>query len=244
MRSFAVAVLALAAASCARGKTGVTADSGPTADSNIDASCGDMCDQDHDGVFDPMDQCPNTPAGAMVNRVGCSDAQAMWKLAPTFPPFGLGWTESGAPGRAGGLTWTYANIDHTGLFHIAWVVCDDPATPCGLSLDGAIDVPAENWQFDGTSSDLPHGKLVFSNTTHIALADGTMPQLEGRLTVTITDSAMMPIAFAMVSAFGLAPRSAQYGAETYPLVNRTPDAASASRFGVGMSLHPWNPTSA
>src|SRR5262245_23533772 len=36
----------------------------------------------------------------------------------------------------------------------------------------------------------------------------------------------------------------QYGPETYPLVNFVPVFASESMFGVGMSLQPWNPTSA
>ena len=55
-----------------------------------------------------------------------------------FPPFGLTWTPSGELGRAGGLTWTYTGIQRGDLFHIWWVVCDDPGMPCGLSLDGPI----------------------------------------------------------------------------------------------------------
>jgi len=41
-------------------------------------------DSDHDGVWDYLDQCPNTPAGAVVDTNGCSIAQlcpcnAPWK---------------------------------------------------------------------------------------------------------------------------------------------------------------------
>ena len=205
-----LSIALVAGAGCARGKQSATTDGGSGAPA--DASCGDMCDQDGDGVFDGMDQCPGTLAGQMVNHVGCADSQLLWKLEPTFPPYGLTWTHGGDLGRAGGLTWGYANINRADLFHIAWVVCDDPATPCGLSLDGAIDVAAEHWAYDATDSDLLHGKLVFTNTTHIVLADTTMPQLNGRLTVTITDPSMMPIAFAPVSAFGISPRAAQYAA--------------------------------
>ena len=48
------------------------------------------------------------------------------------------WTSTGELGRVGGLTWTYTGIDRGDLFHIYWIVCDDPAEPCGLSLDGPI----------------------------------------------------------------------------------------------------------
>jgi hypothetical protein len=197
--------------SCAKGKESASGDGGidsPPAD----ASGGDMCDQDNDGVFDGMDKCPGTLAGQVVNKSGCAESQLLWKLEPTFPPYGLAWTHTGDLGRAGGLTWMYANINRADLFKIAWVVCDDPATPCGLSLDGPIDAAPEHWLYDATSSDLVAGKLVFTNTTHIALADTSTPQLSGRLTITITDSATMPIAFAPLSAFGITPRIAQYGA--------------------------------
>lgn len=206
------AVLALALASCAKGAQGVNGDGGSGSGVPADASCGDMCDQDHDGVFDGMDKCPNTPAGLPVNKDGCAESQLMWTLEAMFPPYNLAWTNAGDLGRAGGLTWTYANINRGDLFKIAWVVCDDPATPCGMSLDGPIDVAAENFQYDATDSDLLHGKLVYTNTTHIALADMTQPQLNGRLTVTITDATMMPIAFAAVSAFGINPRMGQFAA--------------------------------
>jgi hypothetical protein len=187
-----------------------TIDAGPTAD----ASCGNMCDHDHDGVVDGIDECPNTTLGDPVNHVGCSDAQLTSTLQP-FPPFGLTWTPTGNLGRAGGLTWTYVGIERSDLFHIDWVVCDDPATPCGLSLDGAIDMAPENWSFNAASSDLPNGKLAFINSTHIALADGTSPAIAGRLTVTIVDAAMppAPIAFATVASLHVPPRLGQYGAE-------------------------------
>jgi len=206
----ALALALASGASCAKGKQGLGSDGG--SGEPADASCGDMCDQDNDGVFDGMDKCANTPAGLKVNHDGCSESQLLWTLEPTFPPYTLTWTHAGDPGRAGGLTWTYANINRGDLFKIAWVVCDDPATGCGVSLDGPIDVATEHFAFDATNSDLLNGKLVMTNTTRIVLADATMPQLNGRLTVTITDASMMPIAFAPVSAFGISARMAQYAA--------------------------------
>jgi hypothetical protein len=178
-----------------------------------DASCGNLCDQDNDGVVDGSDQCPDTPMGAMVNMVGCADSQLTATLEPTFPPYGLTWTPTGDLGRAGGLTWTYTGIQRKDLFHIDWIVCDDPATPCGVSLDGPIDVPAENWAFSGADSNLPAGKLVFTNTTHILLADSTTPTLTGRLTLTIVDSSDAPIHFADMATLGVTGRMGMYGAE-------------------------------
>ena len=94
------------------------------------------------------------------------------------------------------------------------VICDDPGTPCGLSLDGPIDVPAENWTFSSTDSDLPNGKVVFTNTTNILLADLTKPQLTGRLTVTIVDESNVAIPFLDVATLGITtPRLGKYGAD-------------------------------
>ncbi|MEO8841027.1 MAG: hypothetical protein ABI591_26605 [Kofleriaceae bacterium] len=204
-------------ASCAKAQNGTPdgggggpTDSGPAPD----ASCGDHCDHDGDGVVDGSDQCPDTATGAMVNHVGCADSQLTSTLEPLFPPYGLTWTSGGDLGRAGGLTWTYVNIDRKDLFHIDWIVCDDPATPCGLSLDGPIDVPAENWLFSSIDSDPANGKLVYSNATHILLADATTPALVGRLTITIVDGSDVPIHFADVTALGVTTaRSGTYGAE-------------------------------
>ena len=183
--------------------------SGPTAD----ASCGTTCDQDHDHVVDSADHCPNTPAGAMVNNVGCADSQLTATLEPTFPPYGLTWVPTGNLGMAGGLTWTYTNITRKDLFHIDWIVCDDPATPCGLSLDGPIDQPAESWQFSAVDSDLPGGKLVFTNATKILLANATTPALSGRLTITIVDANDVALRFADVATLNVPPRVGKYGAE-------------------------------
>jgi len=193
---------------CANAKPG-TAD--PDAGPAPDASCGDHCDHDNDGVFDGSDQCADTPMGEVVNHAGCSDSQLTSALVP-FPPFGLTWTPAGDLGRAGGMTWTYVGIQRSDLFHIDWIICDDPATPCGVSLDGAVDA-TETWQRDATNSDLPNGKLVFTNTTHIALADLTMPVLTGRLTLTIVDATSAPIPFAGVAALHVPARDGQYGAE-------------------------------
>jgi hypothetical protein len=202
----------LALVGCAQARTGTADPDGGSGSGSADASCGTQCDTDHDGVIDTDDQCANTPMGEQVNDVGCADSQLTPTLVP-FPPFNLMWTPTGELGRAGGLTWTYVGIERKDLFHIYWIVCDDPATPCALSLDGPIDAAAENWAFAGTNADLVAGKLVFTNTTHIALADTTMPQLDGRLTITIVDAADAVIPFASVSALGVTARSGAYGAE-------------------------------
>ncbi|HUS28441.1 MAG TPA: hypothetical protein VMZ53_08030 [Kofleriaceae bacterium] len=208
-------VAAVALAGCAKANSGGTPDAGPGEsffDAAPDATCGNMCDHDHDGVFDPDDKCANTPMGQVVNGVGCADSQLTPTLVP-FPPFGLTWTPTGDLGRAAKLTWTYVGIDRKDLFHIYWLVCDDPATPCGLSLDGPIDVAAEQWQYSATGSDLPNGKLVFTNATHISLANGTSPALDGRLTITIVDATDVAIPFATVAGLSVTPLAAAYGAE-------------------------------
>lgn len=40
--------------------------------SNALAECGDVVDQDGDGVDDSKDQCPNTPKGVKVTALGCA----------------------------------------------------------------------------------------------------------------------------------------------------------------------------
>jgi hypothetical protein len=202
------------AASCAKGGTAapVSDASNEVSDAPPDASCGDLCDRDNDGVVDGNDECPNTPAGMMVNSVGCADSQVMPTLEPMFPPYGLIWTNAGDLGRAGGLTWTYTGISREDLFHIYWIICDDPATPCGVSLDGPLDA-SESWQYSAADSMLAAGKVVFTNTTHILLADTSTPLLAGRLTVTIVDANDAPLPFADVAALGVTPRVGRFGAE-------------------------------
>ena len=175
--------------------------------------CGDMCDQDNDGVVDGMYTCPGTPPGEPVNGVGCSEGQVQPKLQPSWPPYGLEWTPTGDPGRPGGLTWTYTGIDKGELFHIYWVICDDPATPCGLSLDGPIDLTGEHWSFNAVDSDLPNGKVVFSNLTNIALADGSTPPVAGRLTVTGVGADSMPMPFGDLNSLGIVGREGEYATE-------------------------------
>ena len=214
MRHGFLIVVALAAVGCAKGNT-VKPDGGGIPDSGVPMpdSCGDLCDADGDGVPDHLDQCPMTPTGEKVNKVGCSDSQLTPVLSTMFPPFGLAWSHGGDPGMAGGLNWTYTGIQHGDLFHIWWIVCDDPMTPCGVSLAGSTVGPSEGWVFDAADSNLAGGKLVETNTTHIALADGSMPQLTGRLTVTITDMAQMPIPIAGVGTLHVPARLGMYGAE-------------------------------
>ncbi len=208
----------LVGTSCATGGSTDTPSPVPTTDGGTktdgsSSSCDGPCDQDGDGVVDGVDKCPSTPPKTPVNKVGCADTQLTPKLAPSFPPFGLTWTPTGDLGRAGGLTWTYTGINRADLFHIYWIVCDDPTTPCGLSLDGAIDVPGERWQDSATDSDLPKGKLVFTNTTGILLANATTTPLSGRLTITIVDASDAPIPFVDVGTLGVTARDGKYGAE-------------------------------
>lgn len=216
------AVVALfVAASCATAQTTDTttpgSDAGTTKDGSVTGDggtgCDGPCDKDGDGVPDGTDKCPNTPPKEPVNKQGCGDSQLTPKLEPNFPPFGLTWTPTGNMGRAGGLTWTYTGINRADLFHIDWVVCDDPKTPCGLSLDGPIDLPGEKWAYSATDSDLPNGKLVFTNTTGILLASSTTTPLTGRLTITIVDANDAKIPFVDVNTLGVTARDGKYGAE-------------------------------
>lgn len=219
MRSLPYAALvtvAFALGCATAGETPVETDGGTTTPkdgSPPPATCDGPCDKDGDGVADPNDKCPNTPPKTPVNKAGCADSQLTPKLEPNFPPLGLTWTPSGNLGRAGGLTWSYAGINRGDLFHVYWIVCDDPATPCGLSLDGAIDVPAEKWQYSQPDSDLPNGKLVFTNKTAILLADNTSPALDGRLTITIVDDGNAPIPFLDVGTLTVPARDGKYGVE-------------------------------
>jgi hypothetical protein len=199
------------AASCAKASNGPADAPAAPADVAID-SCGSDCDTDMDGVRDGSDQCPDTPPGQPVNEAGCADSQLMPVLVTEFPPFGLTWTNTGDLGRAGGLTWTYAGIVRGDLFHIYWVVCDDPGTPCGMSLDGPIDAPA-GWVFSPSSSDLAGGTLVFNNSTHVVHDDGTTVALSGRLTVKLADGSNAALPFASVGSLGVQARSGTYGAE-------------------------------
>jgi len=205
-----VTLLAVLVAGC--GGSGAGPDGGADA-TGVDGTCGAACDQDGDGVLDDVDQCPDTSAIGVVNHEGCNDQQVDPVLQPEFPPYGLTWTSEGDPGRAGGLIWTYTGIRRDDLFHIDWVVCDDPATPCGVSLDGPIDVPAENWQFSAADSDLPGGVLVLTNTTQVRLLDTTVVPLSGRVTLTIVNAADAPLAFEEVAALDVVPRLATHAAE-------------------------------
>jgi hypothetical protein len=202
----------IAVAACAKSKKlGDMGSDAPTAD----AYCGptsSTCDSDHDGVPNNIDQCPNTPPNTPVNSVGCADSQLTPKLNPTFPPYELAWSSQGDPGKAGGLTWTYTGIVRGDLFHIWWILCDDPATPCGISLDGPVTA-ADAWSYGTTGTNLAGGTLVATNSTAILLADGSSVPLTGRLTVTIVDGSNAPIPFATVDTLGVPARLGQYGAE-------------------------------
>ena len=224
--AFRAALIAAVAASCANGQAvkpdgggPPPTDGGPTTDGTIaDAPLDvpvDACalDTDKDGVADCNDKCPGTAANAKVNLVGCSDAQVTPKLNPNWPPYGMTWTPTGDLGRTGGLVWTYTGIQRGDLFHIDWIVCDDPKEPCGLSLDGPIDVPGEKWTYSATDSDLPNGKLVLTNTTGILLWDNSTTPLTGRLTLTIVDDSNAPIPFTTIASLGVTAQDGQYGAE-------------------------------
>lgn len=220
-RALAAAALALgvslAAASCAKGAAGTgsepgTGTQGGNGPDGSTVAC-PTCDSDGDGVPDGSDACPGTPGGAVVNHAGCAESQLTPQLQPAFPPYGLAWTPAGDLGRAGGLTWVYTGIDRGDLFHIYWVVCDDPATPCGLSLDGPISTAAEGWTLSAADSDFSNGKAVFTNQTSMLLADASTPSLVGRLTVTITDGSGTAIPFADPTTLGVPARFGKVGAE-------------------------------
>lgn len=189
------------------GNTGGGATGGSTS-----TSCGDMCDGDGDGVLDASDACADTPAGEPVNSAGCADSQVDATLQEAWPPYNLAWTPAGDLGRVGGLTWAYAGITRGELFHIYWVLCDDPATLCGVSLDGPIDA-TEGWQLSAVDSDLPGGVAVFTNATHIALADGTSPAVTARLTVRVVGASDEAIPFGDMATLGITARDGQIGAE-------------------------------
>lgn len=225
-----IGVAVVAATSCAQGQadtsdpTGNVGDDGGGGGGGGDgggstgdgASCGTTCDSDGDKVPDPNDKCPGTPPGVPVNKVGCAESQLPPK-PEAFPPFGLTWTPTGNVGRVGGLTWTYTGIQRADLFHIWWIVCDDPATPCGLSLDGPIDAAGEKWQLSAADSDLAAGKLVFTDATQVSLATdagSSLTPMSGRLTVTITDPSDVALPFAAVATLGVTTaRDGKYGAE-------------------------------
>ncbi|HSQ61953.1 MAG TPA: thrombospondin type 3 repeat-containing protein [Polyangiaceae bacterium] len=219
LRRVGIVLALFAATSCATGQATTPgsdggSDGGANGDGGPPAKCdGGVCDQDGDGVPDTSDKCPNTPPKAVVNKVGCSDSQLTATLNSAWPPYGMTWTEAGELGRAGGLTWTYTGIQRGDLFHIYWIVCDDPTMPCGLSLDGPIDVPSEKWTYSATDSDLPNGKLVFTNATNILLADASKVALSGRLTITIVDSNNAAIPFTDVGTLNVTARDGKYGAE-------------------------------
>lgn len=203
-------VMLSALAGCASADRG----GGTTIDGSMqpapDMGCGELCDGDADGVLDTADMCMNTPAGEDVNAVGCSDSQLTAEIVP-FPPFNLTWTPTGNLGRPNGLVWDYVGIEREDLFHIYWIICDDPATPCGLSLDGPIDT-GEYWAFSAADSDLANGKLVYTTSTRILLADTTMPTLDARLTLTILDGTTA-IAGADVGTLHVTARAGTHGAE-------------------------------
>ena len=217
-----LALAAAVAASCATGENPTNgSDSGTGSDTGVITTdggdgavkCDATCDSDGDGVPDQNDKCPNTPPKAVVNKVGCSDSQLTAKLDPTWPPYNMTWTSAGELGRVGGLTWTYTGIQRGDLFHIYWILCDDPAEPCGLSLDGPIDVPAEKWAYSATGSDLPNGKIMMTNSTNILMADNSTVPLSGRVTITIVDANNAPIPFTDVGTLNVTARDGKYGAE-------------------------------
>lgn len=198
---------------CAKGGTHSDDPDAPPGSSDAPA-CGELCDSDGDGVLDGADACPDTPQGEPVNMEGCSASQVEPTLNPAFPPYNLTFTETGDAGRPGGLTWSYTNIDRGDLFHIFWVPCDDPADVCALSMDGPIDMPAEDWHYDGGQSNLASGILVYTNTMSIPLADTTVVPLSGRLTVTIVDGSQVAIPFATLATLGIhSARIGTHGAE-------------------------------
>ena len=156
---------------------------------------------------------PDAPCTSCDGGSGSGTDAGGPKLEKNFPPYGLSWTPTGDMGRAGGLTWAYTGINRGSLTHIWWILCDDPLNPCGLSMAGPIDRPTEAWLYDATRSDLTNGTVAFTNTTRMALADGSFAALPGRLTLNIVDGSGAPLVFASVVSLGGFARAGQYGAE-------------------------------
>jgi hypothetical protein len=208
-------VLAVLGAACGGGGGGdPDAGSGDGGGPGIDALvCGAGCDEDGDGVRNEDDLCPDTSAIGIVNSDGCNDAQVDPTLTEEeFPPFGLTWTPDGDAGRAGGLNWVYTGIQRMGHFHIYWMVCDDPALPCALSMNGAIDA-SEHYTYSAGDSDPAGGVLVLTNATEITRFDASVVPLTGRWTVRIVDAADAPLPFEDAAALGATLRTATHGAE-------------------------------
>ena len=211
--ALAIAPVIFTALGCAKaGEKATDGGVGGDGGGRPDAVCAD-CDSDGDGVLDGTDECPGTTPGDPVNQVGCADSQLTPTLEPDFPPLGLAFTETGELGRAGGLVWDYAGIQRGDLYHIYWIVCDDPDKPCGVSLNGPIDTPTETWQYSAADSDLTGGTIVFTNTTAIKFDDGSSMAASGRMTMTIVDGSGAAIAFAKIGDLGVPARSGAYGAE-------------------------------
>lgn len=213
-----MAIALLVSTGCATANEGGSADAalpGPVdaAMPSADAGCGDLCDADEDGVPDGIDECPGTPAGETVNQEGCAESQIIPTIVEEFPPFGLTWVDNGELGVTGGLTWTYTAIQRGDLFHIYWILCDDPATPCGVGLDGGLDTAEEYFQYSDADSDAVNGVLVFTSTPQIMLADGSTPTLNARLTVTVTDLNDAPQPGGDAVTLGVATRSGKAGVE-------------------------------
>ena len=213
-RALGIMFAILVATSCANGsETSPATDGGSTGDAGGDLLGDAVGDAVRGGIGDRMaDRVGDRVGDRVVSKDSGADVPRTPKLESTFPPYGLTWTPSGGLGRAGGLTWTYTGIHRGTLLHIYWIVCDDPSMPCGLSLNGPITSSSE-WLFSATDSDLPSGKLIFTNSTAIMTADaGTVP-LSGRLTVTIVDSGGAAIPFADVATLSVTARAGKYGAE-------------------------------
>jgi hypothetical protein len=163
-------------------------------------------DADGDGVPDVLDLCPGTPPMTVVNSRGCSESQAVAKVnADAFPPYASMFTQTGDPGRSGGIVYDYTGINFAsdgGLFDIYWVLNDDSAFgPYGISLDGPV-MMGETWTLSSIDSMLPNGIAVFTGSTHIHLFDGSLPPLTSRLTVTAKGGSN-PLAWQTTASLGI-----------------------------------------
>lgn len=88
------------------------------------------------------------------------------------PPGGVTLGASGNVGHAGGLTWTYDDLDLTRFKSLWWGPAGAEAV--GLSFDGAIDEPGEMLSFSAPSSDLAGGLAVWEGETTAQLFEGTL----------------------------------------------------------------------
>ncbi|HVM45756.1 MAG TPA: PKD domain-containing protein [Candidatus Thermoplasmatota archaeon] len=123
---------------------------------------------------------------------------------PTYPPpGGVTLTPSGHLGRAGGLTWSYADLDMDRFNGIWWGPAS--ATSFRFALDGAIDAAGETLVFD-FGSDTAAGQARWVGTTSVRHFSGgawVVQSIPLRLTLRAMLPDNAPIPFVDPASVGL-----------------------------------------